>query len=156
METGPEVGSGWPPCPRAEFEAAMNERGPAASYGPLTLDAPAVTVWPIISQKAERGWRRARGADGRGGACRAAHRRAGAEHVAGRPALLLDLAVARADSGLGRDAGGLCPPPPLEVEARLAGIDLLNRASMMGAQGLRNLRAGALDALYALARCARP
>ena len=39
----------------------------------------------------------------------------------------------------------------LEVQARVTGIDMLNRASMMGAPALRNLRAGALDALYALA-----
>jgi 2-octaprenyl-6-methoxyphenol hydroxylase len=37
-----------------------------------------------------------------------------------------------------------------DVAMRVAGIDMLNRASMAGAQGLRDLRAGALDALYAV------
>jgi 2-octaprenyl-6-methoxyphenol hydroxylase len=38
-----------------------------------------------------------------------------------------------------------------EVQARVAGIDMLNRASMIGAQGLRDMRAGALNALYSFA-----
>jgi 2-octaprenyl-6-methoxyphenol hydroxylase len=36
----------------------------------------------------------------------------------------------------------------LDVQARVTGIDLLNRASMAGAQPLRDLRAQALDLLY--------
>jgi len=36
----------------------------------------------------------------------------------------------------------------LEVQARVTGIDLLNRASMAEAPILRDLRAKALDALY--------
>jgi 2-octaprenyl-6-methoxyphenol hydroxylase len=35
-----------------------------------------------------------------------------------------------------------------EVQARVTGIDLLNRASMAGAQPLRDLRSQALDLLY--------
>ena len=38
-----------------------------------------------------------------------------------------------------------------EVQARVIGIDALNRASMIGAPGLRDLRAGALNALYSMA-----
>jgi 2-octaprenyl-6-methoxyphenol hydroxylase len=38
-----------------------------------------------------------------------------------------------------------------EVAARVAGIDLLNRASMAGAQGVRDLRAGLVSALYSAA-----
>ena len=38
-----------------------------------------------------------------------------------------------------------------EVAARVAGIDLLNRASMLSAQPLRDARAQALNALYSLA-----
>ncbi|MGB7271029.1 MAG: UbiH/UbiF family hydroxylase, partial [Albidovulum sp.] len=38
-----------------------------------------------------------------------------------------------------------------EVKARVTGIDLLNRSAMLGAPALRDLRAGALSALYALA-----
>jgi 2-octaprenyl-6-methoxyphenol hydroxylase len=39
----------------------------------------------------------------------------------------------------------------LEVMARVTGIDLLNRSSMLSAQPLRDLRAGALNAFYSLA-----
>ena len=39
----------------------------------------------------------------------------------------------------------------LDVTARVTGIDALNRASMMQGQGLRDLRAGALNAAYSLA-----
>jgi 2-octaprenyl-6-methoxyphenol hydroxylase len=35
-----------------------------------------------------------------------------------------------------------------EVLARVTGVDVLNRASMAGAQGLRDLRARGLDLLY--------
>ena len=38
-----------------------------------------------------------------------------------------------------------------EVTIRVTGIDLLNRASMLSAQPLRDARARALDALYAMA-----
>ena len=38
-----------------------------------------------------------------------------------------------------------------EVLARVTGIDALNRASMIGARGLRDLRATALNALYTIA-----
>jgi len=38
-----------------------------------------------------------------------------------------------------------------EVKARILGIDALNRAAMLAAPPLRNLRAAALDALYSLA-----
>ena len=39
----------------------------------------------------------------------------------------------------------------LDVTTRVMGIDLLNRASQIHAQPLRDLRAGALDALYSIA-----
>ena len=38
-----------------------------------------------------------------------------------------------------------------EVQTRARGIDLLNRASMIEARPLRDLRAAGLNALYALA-----
>ena len=38
-----------------------------------------------------------------------------------------------------------------DITARLTGIDALNRASMMGGQALRDLRATALNALYSVA-----
>jgi 2-octaprenyl-6-methoxyphenol hydroxylase len=37
-----------------------------------------------------------------------------------------------------------------DVQTRMIGIDALNRASMQGAAGLRNLRGIALEALYAV------
>lgn len=37
-----------------------------------------------------------------------------------------------------------------EVRLRVTGIDMLNRASMAGAQGLRDMRAGMLNAFYAV------
>ena len=37
-----------------------------------------------------------------------------------------------------------------EVKARVTGIDLLNRTSMLSARPLRDLRASALNALYSL------
>jgi 2-octaprenyl-6-methoxyphenol hydroxylase len=39
----------------------------------------------------------------------------------------------------------------LEVQARVTGIDILNRASMAGAQPLRDLRMQALGLLYSAA-----
>ena len=38
-----------------------------------------------------------------------------------------------------------------EVAARVAGVDALNRTSMAGAKALRDLRRGALDAIYGVA-----
>jgi 2-octaprenyl-6-methoxyphenol hydroxylase len=37
-----------------------------------------------------------------------------------------------------------------EVRARVAGIDLLNRASMIAAQPLRDMRAAGLNAIYSM------
>ena len=39
----------------------------------------------------------------------------------------------------------------LDVQTRVMGIDMLNRASQIGAQPLRDLRASTLDALYSIA-----
>jgi 2-octaprenyl-6-methoxyphenol hydroxylase len=38
-----------------------------------------------------------------------------------------------------------------DVRLRLAGVDMLNRASMIGAQPLRDVRAATLNALYSAA-----
>ena len=38
-----------------------------------------------------------------------------------------------------------------DVQARVRGIDLLNRASQIGAQPLRDLRAATLNAMYSIA-----
>lgn len=149
MERGPEVAR-LAALPQAEFEQEMNLRS-AGLYGPLTL-ASARSVWPIISQIADRfsGERTALIAE--------------AAHVVppiGAQGLNMSLADTRALLELAQEN----PTDPgnramlnsynrrrwPEVRARVTGIDLLNRASMMGAQGLRDMRATALNALYSAA-----
>ena len=149
METGPEIAR-LAALPVPEFEAAMNARS-CLLFGPLRL-ASRLTVWPIISQIA----------------CRMAGERtalmAEAAHVVppigaqGLNMSLADLSVmlelAEADrTGIGSAAmlDSYHRRRHFEVQARVAGIDVLNRASMLGGQGLRNLRAGALDLLYSVA-----
>lgn len=149
METGPTV-TRLAALPEAEFEAEMSARS-CRILGPLRL-ASRRTVWPIIAQVAERmaGERTALVAE-------AAHvvPPIGAQGLNMSLAdlrVLLDLA-ARHPETLGDramlDAYHRARHP--EVSLRLAGIDALNRASMMGAPALRNLRAGLLDSLYSLA-----
>lgn len=133
-----------------EFQAAMTERS-CALFGPLTL-ASRRSIWPIISQQAAQmsGERIALMAE--------------AAHVVppiGAQGLnmsladlrsLLDLALARPD-GLG-DAQMLDAyhkARMMDVKLRVQGIDLLNRASMVGARPLRDMRAMGLNALYSLA-----
>lgn len=149
MERGPRAMALWALDP-TEFEAAMTERS-CGLFGPLKL-ASRRTIWPIISQSAERlsGQRIALIAE--------------AAHVVppiGAQGLnmslrdltcLLDLAAARRD-GLG-DAAMLDAYHAArirDVKLRVSGIDLLNRASMAGARPLRDARALGLNALYALA-----
>lgn len=148
MERGPEVArlSG---LPQGEFEAAMNERS-CQLFGPLTL-ASRRTVWPIISQIADRvsAQRVALVAE-------AAHvvppiGAQGLNMSLGDMRVLLELAEA-APERLG-DAEMLQSyhrKRHLEVQARVRGIDVLNRASMIEAQPLRNLRAAGLNAIYSL------
>lgn len=149
METGPEAAR-LAALPVPEFEAAMNARS-CHILGPLTL-VTRRTVWPIISQIAARmsGERTALMAE-------AAHvvppiGAQGLNMSLADLAVLLDLAQA--------DPAQIGAAPMLEryhrkrhwqVEARVTGIDALNRASMLGAPALRDLRAGALNALYSLA-----
>jgi 2-octaprenyl-6-methoxyphenol hydroxylase len=137
--------------PPAEFEAAATARS-CHLHGPLTL-ASRVTLWPIISRIAHRfhGPRTALIAE--------------AAHVVppiGAQGLNMSLAdldclLALAEA----DRAGLGSPAMLraydrrrrpEAMARLAAIDLLNRASMAGAATLRALRGRALGLL----RGARP
>lgn len=132
------------------FNAAMTERS-CGLFGPLSL-ASRRTVWPIISQRAERmaGERLALMAE-------AAHvvppiGAQGLNMSLGDLRALLDLAEARPE-GLG-DAQmleGYHKARHSEVTVRVTGIDMLNRASMMGAQPLRDLRAAGLSALYSMA-----
>jgi 2-octaprenyl-6-methoxyphenol hydroxylase len=159
METGPEV-MRLAQLPQDAFEAAMNLRS-CGVMGPLTL-ASQRSTWPIISQIATRmsGQRIALMAE-------AAHVMPpiGAQGLNMSMAdldCLLQLAIdARHASG---DTAHVSGDPPLgcakmldayhnkrhfDVLARVLGIDALNRASMIGAPTLRDLRAGALSGLYA-------
>lgn len=148
MEQGPEV-QRLAALREDEFEAAMNERS-CLLFGPLTL-ASRRTVWPIINQVAERmdGERVALVAE-------AAHvvppiGAQGLNMSLGDMRVLLELAEARPE-GLG-DAQMLREFNRLrhrEVQVRSVGIDLLNRASMMEAQPLRDLRAAGLNAIYSM------
>ena len=149
MEQGAEV-MRLAALPQAEFEAEMNTRS-CLLFGPLTL-ASRRTVWPIISQVAERMC-----AERVALVAEAAHvvppiGAQGLNMSLGDLRVLLELAEAAPDR-LG-DAAMLetfHKRRHTEVRARVAGIDLLNRASMMDAQPLRDLRATGLNAIYSLA-----
>lgn len=131
------------------FGQAMTERS-CGLFGPLRL-ASRRTIWPIISQRAERlaGQRLALIAE-------AAHvvppiGAQGLNMSLRDLATLLDLAQARPE-GLG-DAAMLEAYHKArirDVELRVWGIDLLNRASMASARPLRDIRAMGLNALYSL------
>jgi len=148
MEHGPEA-LRLAALPQPEFEAAMNIRS-CNLYGPLTL-ASRRTVWPIISQVAERMM-----AERVALVAEAAHvvppiGAQGLNMSLGDMRVLLELAEA-APERLG-DAAMLETfhrRRHTEVRARVAGIDLLNRASMMAAQPLRDMRAAGLNALYSM------
>lgn len=149
METGPNA-KRLMELDEAAFEAEMNTRS-CGLFGPLTL-ASRRTVWPIISQHAEHlsGERIALMAE-------AAHvvppiGAQGLNMSLGDLRTLLELAEARPD-GLG-DAQMLDSYHRKrigDIRLRVQGIDILNRASMMEAQPLRDARAAGLSALYALA-----
>ena len=149
MEKGPEIAR-LAALPVAEFEAAMTDRS-AGLYGPLTLITRR-SVWPIIARIADR-------MDGERTALLAE-----AAHVVppiGAQGLnmsladlrcLLDLACQnRTDPGRRDVLAAYHRRRWPEVKARVMGIDLLNRTSMLGQRPLRDLRATALNTLYALA-----
>jgi 2-octaprenyl-6-methoxyphenol hydroxylase len=146
METGPEV-SRLAALSVAEFEAEMTARS-SGILGPLTL-VTRRSVWPIISQIADRlsGPRTVLMAE-------AAHvvppiGAQGLNMSLADLGVLLDLAEAhRDDPGAPAVTNAFHRARHLEVQARVTGIDLLNRASMAEAPMLRDLRAKALDALY--------
>jgi 2-octaprenyl-6-methoxyphenol hydroxylase len=148
MERGPEV-LRLAALPEAEFEAEMFARS-AGLFGPLTL-VTRRSVWPIISQIADRfdGERTALLAE-------AAHvvppiGAQGLNMSLADLACLLDLAKA-APERLGDRAMLMAYHRRRwpEVKARVTGIDLLNRTSMLSARPLRDLRASAINALYSL------
>lgn len=135
--------------PVADFETAMTERS-AGLYGPLTLVSRR-SVWPIIAQIADRmeGERTALMAE--------------AAHVVppigaqGLNMSLADLACLLDLAGQHRDDPGARSLLQAyhrrrwpEVKARVTGIDLLNRTSMLAPRPLRDLRAAGIGALYAL------
>jgi 2-octaprenyl-6-methoxyphenol hydroxylase len=146
MEAGPEVAR-LAALPIPEFEAEMTARS-SGILGPLTL-VTRRSVWPIISQIADRlsGPRTALIAE--------------AAHVVppiGAQGLNMSLADLRAlldlaekhrdDPGQPAVTDAFHRARHLEVQARVTGIDLLNRASMAEAPALRDLRARALETLY--------
>ncbi len=132
------------------FEAEMFERS-CGLFGPLTLATPRA-VWPIITQVAARmaGQRVALMAE-------AAHvvppiGAQGLNMSLGDLRALRDLAVAhRDDPGAGAVLDAYHSARHSEVVIRATGIDMLNRASQVHAQPLRDLRASGLSALYAAA-----
>lgn len=131
----------------ADFEAEMTARS-CGILGPLTL-ASRRTVWPIISQRAEHmtGERLALMAE-------AAHvmppiGAQGLNTSMADLAALLDLADARPDT-LG-DAAMLSEYArrrETDVRTRIAGIDLLNRASRSGVRPVQDARAAGIAALH--------
>ena len=147
MDTGPEV-QRLAALPDPEFEAAVNARS-CLILGPLTLTSKRL-IWPIIAQLAARmsGERVALMAE-------AAHvvppiGAQGLNMSLADLACLLTLAQSHyLGSAAMLDAYHRQRHP--EVTARVLGIDALNRASMLSAPPLRDLRAGALNALHALA-----
>ena len=149
MEEGPEAVR-LSNLPVAEFEAAMNARS-CLLFGPLTL-ASRRTVWPIISQLAEE-----MSAERIALVAEAAHvvppiGAQGLNMSLGDMRVLLELAQANPER-LGDRAmlEAYGRKRHTEIKARVAGIDLLNRASMMKAQPLRDARAMGLNAIYSLA-----
>jgi len=148
MEDGPKAQALLGMQPSA-FEAAMTDRS-CGLFGPLTL-ASRRTIWPIISQTAERlvSERLALMAE-------AAHvvPPIGAQGLNMSLAdlrCLLHLAEARPE-GLGdvQMLDAYARARMTDIRLRVQGIDLLNRASMVHARPLRDARAGGLGALYAL------
>ncbi|WP_298921232.1 UbiH/UbiF family hydroxylase [uncultured Roseobacter sp.] len=131
------------------FEAAMTERS-ANLFGPLRL-ASNRSIWPIISQKAQRltSERLALVAE--------------AAHVVppiGAQGLNMSLADTSTLLALAQERpDGLGDPPMLDayhkarygdISLRVQGIDALNRASQTKNPMLRDMRAAGLNALYAL------
>lgn len=130
------------------FEAALNERS-CGILGALTL-ASRRTIWPIITQSAERlsGQRIALMAE-------AAHvvppiGAQGLNMSLGDLRALLDLAGTH-ELGSAAMLNAYHKARIRDVKLRVQGIDLLNRASMVSARPLRDVRAAGLNALYSMA-----
>lgn len=131
------------------FETAMTARS-CGLFGPLTL-ASRRTIWPIISQEASR-----LSAERVALVAEAAH----VVPPIGAQGLNMSLTDIRVLRDLARQAGEDIGNRRMldayhderisDIRARVAGITLLNRTSMLSAQPLRDLRAQGLDALYTL------
>lgn len=148
MERGPEA-LRLAHMPEAEFNAEMTARS-GAIYGPLTL-VTRRTVWPIISQIADRFW-----AERTALIAEAAH----VVPPIGAQGLNMSLADLRVLLELARGAPAEIGSARMleiyhrrryaEVAARVTGIDVLNRTSMRGERVARDLRAAGIAGLYAL------
>lgn len=133
----------------AAFEAEMSERS-CHLFGPLTLASPR-NVWPIINQHADRlsGERLALIAE-------AAHvvppiGAQGLNMSLNDLACLLDLAVAHPETlGDGAMLEKYHKARYADIQLRVRGIDLLNRASQASSPLARDARAAGLNALYAM------
>lgn len=148
MDRGPEVAR-LAALPVPAFEAEMTARS-AGLFGPLSL-LTRRTVWPIISQIAER-----MEAERVALVAEAAHvvppiGAQGLNMSLGDMRVLLDLAEANpADLGSRGMLSAYHKARHGEVRARVTGIDALNRASMVSLQGLRDMRMRALRAFYSV------
>lgn len=149
MEDGPEV-ERLAALPVDAFEAEMNTRS-CQLFGPLSL-ASRRTAWPIISQQADQMY-----SERVALVAEAAHvvppiGAQGLNMSLGDMRVLLELAEA-APERLGdlQMLQAYHRRRHWEVTARVRGIDVLNRASMMHAQPLRDARAMTLNAIYSLA-----
>lgn len=147
METGPNAAR-LAALPDHEFESEATARS-CDLFGPLRLASPR-QVWPIIAQVADRltGPRTALMAE-------AAHvippiGAQGLNMSLADLAALLDLATPEV---LGEPAmlQAYEKRRHPDILARVAGVEMLNLASMLAPRPLRDLRAGALAALYSLA-----
>ena len=149
MERGPEA-LRLAALPQETFNEEMTHRS-AQLFGPLTLVSRR-TVWPIVSQIAER-----MEAERIALVAEAAHvvPPIGAQGLNMSLAdlrVLLDLIEAdRTDPGARALLGRYHRARHAEVLARVTGVDALNRASMAEAQGLRDLRLRGLNAIYSVA-----
>ncbi|WP_208350210.1 UbiH/UbiF family hydroxylase [Pseudaestuariivita rosea] len=132
-----------------EFEEAMTERSCYVN-GPLKL-ASQKTIWPIISQIADRfyGERTALVAE-------AAHvvppiGAQGLNMSLADISVLLDLAKQKPDAlGSTEMLQKYHRSRYPEIQLRVTGVDMLNRASMLKAQPLKDLRAFGLNALHSV------
>jgi 2-octaprenyl-6-methoxyphenol hydroxylase len=148
MDRGPEI-TRLSALSVPEFEAEMTARS-SGILGPLRL-LTRRSVWPIISQIADRmsGQRTVLMAE-------AAHvvppiGAQGLNMSLADLSCLLDLVIRhRDDPGQSAVTEAYHQRRHWDAQARVTGIDLLNRASMAGSQALRDLRAQALDTLYSV------